>query len=533
MADLVLIDDQDRIADLLRKVLPDHRLRGPARSWAEARAALDAARGNVDVVLLDVHFDRPAEELLGLSDAPTDAELERARRRQGLLILRELRTRYPDLPVILMTGRDEVPLEHAAEVGAAEEYTYFLDDDVIDARGLAATIQRIVTARAAAPVEGPVFWGQGLAVQRLRQRLDVLARGRLPVVLLGPTGTGKSLVARHVVHPKTRRKGRFVAVDLSTTPRDLMAAQLFGSVRGAYTGAVGDRIGAFEAADGGTLFLDEIGNLSEEAQKMLLTVLQEGTVTRIGDLRERAVDVKLVVATCDDLAARVADGSFRADLYMRLNPAAAVTLPALTDRRLDLGALLQHVLRWALRRPGLRELVAEARERGGIGDGPTEIHVGPGVPAPRPGALVLLWPERSVRLLRGHDWPGNLREFAMTVENATLFALAEAAAAGAGERADVVQIRPKVVRDLLQVAGPRPVVGEGRQLAVALRPHDTLNKVAQDVERQYFRRLWLDHDGDFAAMAAVLLGSADDARKVQLRFNQLGLKVKELRGDRS
>jgi DNA-binding NtrC family response regulator len=515
----------------LRRALPEHALHGPARCWAEARDAIDRGRGRIALALLDVRFDRPPEELLGVTPESTDAEVDRARRRQGLLILGELRRRHPDLPVVLMTARDDVALDDLAEVDSAEEYTYFLDDDLLDARALKATVERVLAARSGPTVEGPVYWGRGLGVQRIRQRLEVLARGRLPVVLLGPTGTGKSLIARHVVHPRTGRKGSFISVDLSTIPRDLMAAQLFGAVRGAYTGAVVDRTGAFEAADGGTLFLDEIGNLTPEAQKMLLGALQDGAITRIGDVRERPVDVKLIVATCDDLGARVAEGSFRADLYMRLNPAAAVTLPSLAERRIDLGALVEHALRLALRRPGLRDLVAEVRARLGLGAGPVEIHLGAGAPEPKGGALVLLWPERSLRLLRAHDWPGNLREFAMAVENATLFALAEAAAAGGGERADVVQVRPKVVRDLLRVEGPRSTAGEGRTIAVALRPADTLNKVAQDCERQYFRRLWLDHDGDFGAMATLLLGDPAEARKVQLRFNQLGLKVKDLRGE--
>ena len=118
-------------------------------------------------------------------------------------------------------------------------------------------------------------------MRQVRQRLSTLARGRLPVTLTGPTGTGKSLIARHFIHPKSGRRGKFVSVDLATLPKDLVAAHLFGSLRGAYTGSVADRAGAFEQANGGTLFLDEIGNLSIEVQKMLLTVLQEGVVTRL------------------------------------------------------------------------------------------------------------------------------------------------------------------------------------------------------------------------------------------------------------
>jgi DNA-binding NtrC family response regulator len=387
------------------------------------------------------------------------------------------------------------------------------------------------------PADGPVWWGTSLRMRRLRQKLEVLARGRLPVVLLGPTGTGKSLVARSFVHARSGRAGAFVQVDLSTLPRDLCAAHLFGATRGAYTGATADRPGAFEAAHGGTLFLDEIGNLSLDAQKMLLTVLQEGSVTRLGDLKERAVDVKLVVATNEDLAERVAEGTFRADLLMRLNPAAAVRLPPLTERGHDTVQILAFCIEQALARPYLRGLVDAWAERAQIKGPRVEVWTEERPPERRAGVLALWFPPRAIRLLDGHSWPGNLREFAMVVENAALFALTELAAVPAGERPDVVAVRPKIVADLLPAQAPAPpppadgpVDADPRRQQVTLAPQETLNRVAVEVERQYFVALWRRYDGDFGRMAEVLLGDASAARKVQLRFNQLGLKVRDLRG---
>ena len=528
MADILVIDDQDRTFDLCRRAIPEHRYRGPARSFREASELLARARGRVDLVLLDVHFDIPAEDLLGFQEGMGTRQIDALKSRQGLHILEALRKRDPELPVVLMTAREELTLEREV---ADEDFTYFLDDEYVDARDLRVPIARIVEARRGQEADGPVFWGRTLALRKLRQRLSVLARGGLPVVLLGPTGTGKSLLARHYVHPRSGRSGPFVSVDLSTVPTDLMAAQLFGSVRGAYTGSVADRIGAFEAANGGTLFLDEIGNLTLGAQKMLLSVLQEGAVTRLGDTKERSVDVKLVVATNDDLAERVRDGSFRSDLFMRLNPAAAVHLPPLVDRQLELDRLLDHVLEHALSRPALRDLVTEVRRRNGLPDGPVQLYAGSGIPDAEPGVLHLLFPERSLRLLRGHDWPGNLREFAMVAENAVLFALAEVAAVPGGDRADVVQVRPKIVRDLLATGSLEASdhFGDGLTVRVTLEPADTLNKVAQGCERQYFQQLYLTHGGDFGVMAEILLGDSEHARKVQLRFNQLGLKVRELK----
>lgn len=541
MADILVIDDQDRTIELCRRAMPAHSWHGPARSWAEAQDMLGKLKRKVALVLLDLHFDLPREQLLGVPEDGDERAVKRARRRQGMHILEALRRASPDLPVVLMTARGD-GLERAADRHQAEEYTYFLDDEALDARSLRGQVEGILKARRGGEQDGPIYWGRSLPMRRLRQRLLTLARGRLPVILAGPTGAGKSLIARHFIHPRSKRKGRFVAVDLSTIPRDLVGAQLFGSVRGAYTGSIGDRPGAFEQADGGTLFLDEVGNLGEDIQRMLLTVLQESEVTRIGDVRPRKVDVKLVVATNEDLGELVRAGRFRADLYMRMNPAATVRLPPLRERRMDVERLLAFSVERSAQQAAVQELLHEYVEAFGLaapaGDRvPLRLATGPLPARDDGGALTLLVPERTMRQLRQHAWPGNLREFAMTVENAITLTLAEAVTAGraartgpAADRPDVVQVRPKLVRDLLlAVSGGEQEDQSGWGLEVRVRVHEGLNKVAQDVERQYFTRLYLQERGDFAAMAKVLLGDPEGGRKVQLRFNQLGLKVRELK----
>ena len=537
MATVLVIDDQDRYTDLCRKAIPGHEFLGPARSWKEAAELLRSRRRDIDVVLLDVHFEIPEADLVGLPEGADAKVVAKVRRRQGLEILARLRRRLPELPVVLMTSRDEVALERVSERFAAEEYTYFLDDDYVDARSLRVQIESVLAARRGRDAEGPVFWGRSTLMRRIRARLHVLARGRLPVILGGPTGTGKSLIARHVLHARSGRKGKFVPVDLSTLPRDLVAAQLFGAVRGAYTGSVLDRKGAFEEADGGTLFLDEIGNLSEEVQKMLLTVLQDGLLTRIGDTVERRVDVKVVVATHEDLPAMVRGGRFRADLFMRLNPACTVALPALVERRGDFSRLLEWTAQRAAESAALCSLVLEYRAQAALGSGtPTQpagelvVCLASEVPTAVPGRLVLLFPERTQRLLRRHRWAGNLREFGMVIENALMFTFAELAALPGGGRADVVQVRPKLVQDLLRAVRVDRVAEEGGwRCEVVLRPDPTLNHLAQEVERQYFTKLWEQEGGDFGAMARILVGDETAGRKVQLRFNQLGLKVRELK----
>jgi transcriptional regulator with AAA-type ATPase domain len=204
-------------------------------------------------------------------------------------------------------------------------------------------------------------------------RAERLAAGTMPVLVLGESGTGKELVAR-LVHQRSPRRDRpFLAVNCAALSETLVLADLFGHLRGAFTGAERDRAGVFETAHGGTVFLDEIGDLPASAQGMLLRVLQEGEVRRIGESAPRRVDVRVVAATHRDLAAWVGDGRFREDLYYRLK-GGTVELPPLRDRGFDVLLLAEHLL-------------------AGRGEGPAAV----------------LSPEVRSRLL-AHDWPGNVRE---------------------------------------------------------------------------------------------------------------------------
>ena len=161
MADILVIDDQDRTFDLCRRAIPEHRYRGPARSFREASELLARARGRVDLVLLDVHFDIPAEDLLGFQEGMGTRQIDALKSRQGLHILEALRKRDPELPVVLMTAREELTLEREV---ADEDFTYFLDDEYVDARDLRVQIARIVEARRGQEADGPVFWGRTLAL---------------------------------------------------------------------------------------------------------------------------------------------------------------------------------------------------------------------------------------------------------------------------------------------------------------------------------------------------------------------------------
>src|SRR5689334_20345095 len=231
----------------------------------------------------------------------------------------------------------------------------------------------------------PELVGESGAWRALVEQIPRVAASGLPVLLIGETGTGKELVARAVHALSSRRRQPFVAQNCGATPDTLIESELFGHARGAFTGAVGDRTGLFEAAEGGTLLLDEIGDASAMLQMKLLRVLQEGEARRVGDSRARRVDVRVVAATHRSLERAVGQGTFRADLYFRL-AAVRLRLPSLRERGRDVLLLARHFLARAALRVG--------------------------------GPVPELAPDLAERLLK-HSWPGNVRELA----NACAFAV--------------------------------------------------------------------------------------------------------------
>jgi DNA-binding NtrC family response regulator len=344
-----------------------------------------------------------------------------------------------------------------------------------------------------------------------------------------------------VLHRQSGRRGPFIVLDLSTVPRDLVPAHLFGALRGAYTGAISDRKGAFQLAHGGTLFLDEVQNVPLEVQKQLLGVLQDRRIRPLGSATELGVDVKVVAASNQPLELAVQAGTFRQDLYMRLGPAARVLIPPLRERRADLPGLTSALVARASEHADNAPLKAEiARAAGLAASAPLRAQLGRSSPGSRPSAddLVLSLPDPVWSQLRAHGWPGNMRELAMVLHSMVSFTLVGAVdllRSGQQLRSRRLQVDPGLVGQLLRAASPaaEPALDPTARAvgyAIQLQPGRTLNAVANDVERQYLSQLFQGCRGDFAAMAEVLLGSPDRARAVRLRLNQVGLKVRELRG---
>jgi DNA-binding NtrC family response regulator len=229
--------------------------------------------------------------------------------------------------------------------------------------------------------------GRSRVMRDLLQLLETVASTSSTVLITGETGTGKELAARAIHHNSPRRNNRFVAINCSAIPETLLEAELFGHVRGAFTGAVENRQGRFEQAHKGTLFLDEIGTMSPALQAKLLRVLQEREFERVGDSHTVKIDVRVIAATHSDLAKMVADGAFREDLFYRLN-VIPVQLPPLRERREDIPLLVQHFV---------QKLGAESARAG------------------------MTVSQEALRRLMAYSWPGNVRQLENAVERALAF----------------------------------------------------------------------------------------------------------------
>ena len=228
--------------------------------------------------------------------------------------------------------------------------------------------------------------GSSLKFRRVLVQVETVAPTDSAVLINGETGTGKELIARAIHDLSPRRNAPFVKLNCAAIPAGLLESELFGHERGAYTGAVSQAIGRFQLANGGTLFLDEIGDLPLELQPKLLRVLQEQEFERLGGTRTIRVNVRIVAATNQDLAAMVRERQFRADLYYRLN-VFPVKLPPLRERQEDIPALVNHFVR-----------KFAARMNKGVETVPAEV----------------------MEVLKLHDWPGNVRELQNFVERAVI-----------------------------------------------------------------------------------------------------------------
>ena len=280
----------------------------------------------------------------------------------GFDLLKALRREQPKLPVIVVTAHADLESAVTAYQGGAFEYL----PKPFDVDELTALVQRALQAQpagqlAATEVDEDQLIGEAPAMQQVFRAIGRLTRSQLTALITGESGTGKELVARALHRHSPRARQPFIALNTAAIPAELLESELFGHERGAFTGASNRRIGRFEQAHGGTLFLDEIGDMSPALQTRLLRVLAEGEFFRVGGHEAVKVDVRIIAATHQDLEARVEDGSFREDLFHRLN-VVHVHMPALRERREDIPLLLEHFMDAASRELNIpaKRLKAEA-----------------------------------------------------------------------------------------------------------------------------------------------------------------------------
>ncbi len=471
MGSILIVDDEPGLRQMLEVILrrDGHKISGCA-DGAEALAVL-ARDPAIELVLSDLRMQ------------PMD----------GLTLLGEIRQRHKDVFVVIMTAFAEWDTAvQAMRLGAYNFLRKPFDNTVaktLVARALAAREHRLA-AKAAGEVASPVHLvGGSAAIHAVQTLIEQVSTTDSTVLVTGESGTGKELVARAIHYASLRADGPMVRVNSGALTPSLLESELFGHVKGSFTGAIEDRQGLFSLANGGTLFLDEVGELAPETQVKLLRVLEDGEYLPVGGREVQTCNVRVVAATNRDLAQMVATGSFREDLYFRL-AVIPVHLPPLRERPEDVALIAGHLLaRHAVRlRRGVTGFAPEALEE-----------------------------------MLAYPWPGNVRELDNRIQRGVALTDGGAISATAlfGEVTGISTRTPLAVAQL-PAATPSPGVGPAQLRAqiAARQPIDLENEV-QRYERALVEDA-LNVTQDNLTDAAVLLGIS--FRQIRYKVRQLGLR---------
>jgi DNA-binding NtrC family response regulator len=332
----------------------------------------------------------------------------------GSVVVEAAVERYPHIIAIVVTGYGTVKDAVEAIKRGATDFVNkpFQIDELLHVLDSALEQRRLKSENAYLRAqleerysfEGIV--GKSRPMKLLFQLLETVAPTTSTILITGETGTGKEVVSRAIHHNSPRRLHRFIALNCSSIPETLLEAELFGHVRGAFTGAVGNRQGRLEQAHKGTVFLDEVGTMSAALQMKLLRVLQEREFERVGDSHTIKVDVRVIAATNSDLGRLVAEGQFREDLFYRLN-VIPVQLPALRERKEDVPLLVQHFL----------SKFQQERKAASHTDVPGDWRLS----SDRSPAAPLTVSQEGMRRLMAYHWPGNVRQLENAIERAVAF----------------------------------------------------------------------------------------------------------------
>lgn len=374
---ILVVDDERSIREVLLQVLGYEGYEVAAASSGGEALSMHRTRP-FDLILLDV-------KMQGID---------------GLDTLEQLRLQDADARVVMISGHASI----ANAVQAVKQGAFDFLEKPLDSDRLLVTVQHALEHRllvgenarlrdglAKATDARFAMVGDSEALDKIRELVARVAPTNARILITGENGSGKELVARAVHEGSLRKRGPFVEVNCAAIPSELVESELFGHVKGSFTGATADQPGKFEAADGGTLFLDEIGDLALTAQAKILRALQEGVIVRVGDSKAIPIDVRVIAATNRDLVDDIGEGRFREDLYFRLN-VMPIHVPALRDRIEDVPALVSHFV--------------------------AVLGAGPGMtPKPFTGA--------ALRRLQRRRWAGNVRELRNAVERLLILAVGD------------------------------------------------------------------------------------------------------------
>jgi two-component system nitrogen regulation response regulator NtrX len=432
---VLIVDDEAGVRSALSGVLRDEGYAVDAVDSGEA--CLDrVTRAPYDVIVLDIW-------LPGID---------------GLATLARLRDRRVDSQVVMISGHGNIESAvRAIKMGAFDfvekplslEKTVLVVANAVRQRRLEAE-NRELRAHVARDRRPPSMVGESYVMGQLREQVAMAAPTNGRVLIYGENGTGKELVARSIHYLSRRRSGPFVEVNCAAIPEELIESELFGHVKGAFTGALADRRGKFEAAGGGTLFLDEIGDMSLKTQAKVLRALQEQVVEPLGGAASVRVDVRVLAATNKDLPAEIRAGRFREDLYFRLN-VIPIFVPPLRDRQDDIPMLAEHFMAELSREYGRR---AKKLDAGAVGG------------------------------LCRYGWPGNVRELRNVIERLMIMV-----------PGDVITARDLAVLDGAGLSAPA-LDAEAEPL--------TLHEARDRFERDYILRALAAQQGNISRTADVL-----------------------------
>ncbi|CAC9975762.1 sigma-54-dependent transcriptional regulator [Flavobacterium panici] len=366
MSKILIIEDEAAIRRVLVKILSEENDTYQVDEAEDGAAGLEKIKNNdYDLVLCDIKMPKL----------------------DGVEVLEEVKKIKPEIPMVMISGHGDMETAiHTMRLGAFDYISKPPDlnrllntvRNALDKKQLVVE-NKILKKKVSKNYE---MIGDSESINHIKVMIDKVAQTEARVLITGPNGTGKELVA-HQLHEKSERANfPLIEVNCAAIPSELIESELFGHVKGAFTSAVKDRAGKFEAADKGTIFLDEIGDMSLSAQAKVLRALQESMITRVGADKDIKVDVRVVAATNKDLKTEIAEGRFREDLYHRL-AVILIKVPPLNERRDDIPALIRH----------FAEKIASEQ-----------------------GNVVKVFSAQAIQLLQEYDWTGNIRELRNVVE---------------------------------------------------------------------------------------------------------------------